>query len=114
VPSKGVHINAIGTYTPDAQELDEETVKRAKILLDTWLATEAGDIHVPLKNGVITKESHIVGEIGQAFLDGIQIRNQETDITIFKSVGIAVQDVATAHAVLKIAESKNLGTVTHL
>ncbi|KAL6076884.1 Ornithine cyclodeaminase [Balamuthia mandrillaris] len=107
---EGAHINAIGSYMPSMQELDEETVKRAKVVADDRGAVlaEAGDVIVPIQRGLITEE-HVLGALGAALAGDIQVRTSEKDITLFKSVGSASQDIAVAQAALKAAQSKGLG-----
>jgi len=107
----GAHINGIGSYTPQMQEIPEQTVLRAKVVVDSLSASweEAGDLIIPLKKGLISK-SHIHGEIGQVATGQIAGRESEKEITFFKSVGIAVQDVAVADLILKKARELGLGT----
>lgn len=107
----GTHINAVGVYKPHMQEVPADTVKRAKIVVDSREACmeEAGDLLVPMKAGVISQE-HIYAELGQIAAGVKPGRTSEQEITLFKSVGIAVQDAAAASAVLIKAESLNLGS----
>lgn len=108
----GVHINAIGSYTPEMQEIDCTTLGRAsKIVVDTRLGAlaEAGDILVALRQGVI-QLSDIYAEIGEIVAGDKNGRLDEQEITYFKSVGSAVQDVAVAQAVYKEAVKQNLGS----
>jgi len=108
---EGTHINAIGAYMPSMQELDPETVRRSATVTDNppeEIFAGTGDYLIPLKAGVV-KESCIVGRLGDALSGAIQARKSEKDITIFKSVGNAVQDVATAAAALKQAKALGLG-----
>jgi ornithine cyclodeaminase/alanine dehydrogenase-like protein (mu-crystallin family) len=107
---EGTHINALGVYKTHMHEIPPETVQRARIVVDSIEACmeEAGDILIPLKKGLISEE-HIYGEIGQ-IASGLKAgRENNQEITLFKSVGIAVQDVAAAGAVLESAERLNLG-----
>jgi alanine dehydrogenase len=107
----GVHINGIGSYTPQMQEIPEKTILRAKIVVDSVAACleEAGDIVIPLKKGLIN-HSHILGELGQVASGLLQIRESAEDITFFKSVGLAIQDVAVAKLALQRAIDLRLGT----
>ena len=107
----GTHINAVGVYQPHLQELPADTVKRARIVVDSRQACmeEAGDLLVPIKAGVIGQKN-IYAELGEIAAGMKPGRTSEDEITLFKSVGIAVQDVAAASAVLKKAESLNLGS----
>nr|PZN02335.1 MAG: hypothetical protein DIU66_09860 [Bacillota bacterium] len=95
---KGVHINAIGSFTSEMQELPKEVVLKAdRVFIDSREAclAEAGDLLVPMKKGLMGEEK-ITGEIGEVLLGKIRGRNSEDEITIFKSVGLAVQDIVTA------------------
>jgi alanine dehydrogenase len=107
----GVHINGIGSYTPEMQEIPAQTVIRSKIVVDSLEASfvEAGDLIIPLQNKML-KESDIHGEIGQIAAGHIPGRESDSEATFFKSVGLAVQDVATATLVLQKAEDLDLGT----
>jgi alanine dehydrogenase len=106
----GVHINGVGSYTPEMQEIPEKTVLRAKVVVDSITASleEAGDIIGPLKKGLIS-QSHIQGELGHVVSGLLTIRESEEDITFFKSVGLAIQDVAAANRVLQRADELGLG-----
>ena len=107
---KGVHINAVGAYKPDGREIPAETVAASKIVVDHMESclTEAGDLIIPLKEGKIKRED-IYGEIGEIIAGKKQGRNGTEEITLFKSVGNAVQDLVSAKIALKNSESKNLG-----
>lgn len=111
----GAHINAIGAYTPQMQEIPAQTVSRAKIIIDYHEASlaEAGDLLIPLQLGLISRESiHAeLGEIAAGLKPG---RSSPEEITLFKSVGIAVQDVAAANVAVDRARQLNLGTEIEL
>lgn len=105
----GTHINSIGSYTPSMQEVDVTTVQRAKITVDQIQAAlqEAGDLVIPLEKGLITA-SNIV-ELGQVVMKEVDVRQSDKDITFFKSVGNAAQDVSVAQAVFLAAQKHGLG-----
>lgn len=107
----GVHINGVGSYTPQMQEIPEKTIARAKVVVDSLAASleEAGDLIIPIEKGLID-QTHIRGEIGQVALGSLSVRETDDDITFFKSVGLAIQDVAVAELALRNAESLQLGT----
>jgi len=96
----GVHINAIGAYKPTMQELDSEIVKESSLFVDDKEAciAEAGDIIIPMQMGLIN-EYHVIAEIGDVVIGNHQGRSSEDEITVFKSVGIAIQDLLVANAV---------------
>ncbi len=113
--SPGTHVTGVGSYAPNMQEVDEETVRRAKIVVDSLQAclAEAGDLIVALEKNVISKLD-IHAELGQIVNDERPGRESHDEITFFKSVGVAVQDAAAANAVLRAAESQGLGTLVEL
>ena len=107
----GTHVNAIGAYTPQMQEIPAETVVRAKVVIDHRKASlaEAGDLLLPLRQGLMT-EDHIYAELGEIAAGLKPGRTSPEEVTLFKSVGVAVQDVAAASAVLEAARRLGLGT----
>lgn len=94
----GAHINGIGSYTPNMQEVPESLVKKASIFTDSLSAciSEAGDLIIPLNNDASIK-NNIKGEIGEVLLNKIKGRETDNEITFFKSVGSAVLDLVAAH-----------------
>jgi ornithine cyclodeaminase/alanine dehydrogenase-like protein (mu-crystallin family) len=113
--SPGVHVTGVGSFAPHMQEVDEITVQRAKIVVDSLLASlsEAGDLIIPIDRHIITKLD-IHGEIGTIVNGDLPGRETAEEITFFKSVGVAVQDAAAAAAVLREAEAQALGTVVDM
>jgi len=111
----GTHINAVGAYTPLMQEVDSETILRAKVVIDSRQASlaEAGDLIIPLQQGVIN-EKHIHAEIGEIVAGLRPGRESMDEITYFKTVGVAVQDVAAARRVLDKATELGLGAEVEL
>jgi alanine dehydrogenase len=106
----GVHINGIGSYTPEIQEIPAETVARARVVVDSRSASlaEAGDLIIPMAEGLISRAS-IHGELGEVAAGQISGRESDEEITFFKSVGVAVQDVAVAELILRRAAKLGLG-----
>jgi ornithine cyclodeaminase len=94
----GTHINAVGSSVPFSRELDTTAVVKSKLFVDRRESTlnEAGDFLFPKKEGAIN-DAHVLGEIGDILLDKIKGRASKEDITLFKSLGLAVEDVAAAH-----------------
>jgi alanine dehydrogenase len=111
----GTHINAVGAYTPQMQEIPAATMMRAKVVIDHHEAalTEAGDLLIPIEQGQMTVRD-IHAELGQIIAGAKPGRETPDEVTLFKSVGVAVQDVATAHAVLVAAREIDLGTEVDL
>jgi ornithine cyclodeaminase len=105
--SPGAHINAVGSSIKSTRELDTAAVVKSRLFVDRKESTinEAGDYLFPKNEGAID-ESHIQGEIGDILLNRIEGRRSEQEITLFKSLGLAVEDVAAAfHIYQKIEKS---------
>ncbi|MDD3825102.1 MAG: hypothetical protein PHY79_03930 [Anaerolineae bacterium] len=111
----GAHINGIGAYTPEMQEVPAETVARSRVVVDSRSATlaEAGDLIIPIQQGMMAADD-IHGEIGEVAAGLIPGRQSAEEITFFKSVGVAVQDVAVAGAILRRAAELGLGIEVEL
>ncbi len=106
----GVHISAIGSYTPEMQEVPAETVLRARVVVDSRAAVlaEAGDLIQPMRQGRMSEE-HIYAELGEIVLGRKAGRESDDEITYFKSVGVAVQDAMAAHLALQNAQKLGIG-----
>jgi len=104
----GVHVTSVGTHHPDRREIDGETVVRAKVVVDSREAClkEAGDLIIPLREGLITEE-HVYAELGEIVAEIKPGRASPREITFFKSVGLALQDLAVAK--LAYEKAKKLG-----
>ena len=111
----GVHINGVGSYRPDLQEVPAETVLRAKVVVDERASCweEAGDLVVPLQNGQITRD-HVHAELGEVIGGKKSGRTADDEITFFKSVGNAIQDLTAAGRILHAAEAQGLGVELEL
>lgn len=96
----GTHINAVGSSTAAARELDTATIVRSKLFTDCYesLFNEAGDFLIPKKEGAI-KDEHVKAEIGQVLSGTKKGRENEVEITVFKSLGIAAEDIFSAYHV---------------
>lgn len=108
--SPGTHVNAVGSSIPAARELDTRAVQRAYLYVDRLESAlaEAGDILIPMKEGAIDT-SHVRGEIGQLLTGDVAGPERGDNITLFKSLGIAVEDLAAAQYLFKRAESTETG-----
>lgn len=106
----GTHVSAIGSYTPDMQEVPAKTVARAFVVVDSRSATlaETGDLLQPMQAGLFGEE-HISAELGEILLGRKPGRKSPDQITYFKSVGVAVQDAMAAQLALQNARSQRLG-----
>ena len=111
----GVHVNAVGSSVPFTRELDTSAVQKSRLFVDRRESTinEAGDFLMPLKEGAID-EAHIQAEIGEILLGQNPGRASPEEITLFKSLGLAVQDLASAHYVYQAALERGLGTEVEL
>jgi alanine dehydrogenase len=107
----GTHINAVGASTPGYRELDTNLVARSRLFVDRRESAlnEADDVRIPIKEGTIT-ESHILGEIGEVILGNTQGRISDSDVTLFKSLGLAVEDLASSAYVYEKAGEHKVGT----
>jgi len=108
--SPGAHVSAVGACTPQARELDGEAVARARVFVDSRAsaATEAGDLLLAERDGAIGHD-HVAGEIGEVFAGRVIGREDDAQVTVFKSLGLAVEDVATARLVFERARAAGLG-----
>ena len=106
----GIHINGIGSHTPNARELDTAIIKRSKFIGDSKEAClkEAGDFIIPLNDGDID-ESHFYADLGEIVAGDKPGREYNNEITIFKSNGLAIQDAATAKLVYDKAMEAGVG-----
>ncbi len=107
---EGTHINGIGSHTPNARELDTAIIKRSKFVADSYEAClkEAGDIMIPIQEGAINK-SHMYAELGEIITGKKPGRAGDSEITLFKSNGLAIQDAATAKLVYDKAVRAGVG-----
>jgi alanine dehydrogenase len=107
--AEGTHINAIGADAPGKEELDPDILKRARIVVDDIpQASHSGEVNVPISKKLIT-EKDICCEIGEVVAGRKKGRTKDSDITVFDSTGLAIQDVATADLVYRKALKANMG-----
>ena len=106
----GTHINAIGSHAVGVRELDSGTITKSKVICDQIQAclNEAGDIQIPIEEGVFSPND-IYGSIGEVINQKIPGRENDDEITLFKSVGLAVQDIACASLVYEHAVAQGVG-----
>ncbi len=97
----GVHVNAVGAYTPETRELDDEAVRRARVVVEDRAVAlaEAGDLLIPMRAGAIPRD-HVVADLAEV-VRGATVRRSPDEITVFKSVGMAPEDLAVAAAALE-------------
>jgi ornithine cyclodeaminase/alanine dehydrogenase-like protein (mu-crystallin family) len=111
----GTHVNAVGSSLPNVRELDTETMVASSLFVDRRESTlnEAGDFLIPQREGLIGPD-HIRAELGELLLGTAQGRTSDDEITLFKSLGIGVEDLAAGELVLQRAEAEDAGTVVSL
>jgi alanine dehydrogenase len=107
---RGAHLCAVGACRPDQREMDTALVRSARVFVDSraGAVAEAGDLVIPIKEGAIDA-SHIAGELGETFAGTVAGRRDDEEITVFKSLGMAVEDVAAAHLAYVRASERGLG-----
>jgi ornithine cyclodeaminase len=108
----GTHINAVGSSIPTTREIDSATMAEASLFVDRRESTvnESGDYLMALKDGAITGPEHIQGEIGEILIGANKGRESDDEITLFKSLGLAVEDLASAEYLYRKAMMNQMGT----
>jgi alanine dehydrogenase len=103
----GTHLNLVGAFQPETREVDDVTVKRARIVVDTYEGAlqEAGDLLIPIKNGTIDR-SHIAADLHEIASGKKPARTSAESITLFKSVGCALEDLVTAQLIYQHDSAK--------
>jgi len=107
----GAHVNAVGSSVRTTRELDTAAVARARLFVDRRESTlnEAGDFLIPRAEGAIT-DAHIQAEVGDVLIGRAAGRRSADEVTLFKSLGLAVEDVASAHRIHANAVASGAGT----
>jgi len=111
----GTHVCAVGACRPDQREMPTALVVRARVFVDSRAAAlkEAGELLIPIGEGAITA-AHIAGELGDVINATVGGRSNAGEITIFKSLGMAVEDVVAADLAVRRAITRGLGQEIHL
>jgi ornithine cyclodeaminase len=111
----GAHVNAVGASVRTARELDGRAVARARVFVDRResAASEAGDLLLARAEGAIG-DDHVTGEVGEVLIGRVEGRRTDAEITLFKSLGLAVEDVASAHHIHARARATGAGTWVEL
>jgi ornithine cyclodeaminase/alanine dehydrogenase-like protein (mu-crystallin family) len=112
----GAHVNAVGASTPAAREIDVETVAASALFCDSResLRNEAGEYRLALEQGLISGEDHVRGELGEVLAGTRPGRRDATELTLFRSLGLAVEDLAAAESAVAAARRLGLGTEVEL
>ncbi len=106
----GVHINAVGSSIPTTRELDSATIAAASLFVDRRESTEneSGDYLFPLREGAI-EPGHVRAELGEVLIGAAPGRSSDDELTVFKSLGLAVEDLAAAEHVYRRARETGVG-----
>ena len=113
--SPGAHMNAVGFAGPTGRELDAEAVARGRLFADRResIQNEAGDFLLAKKEGAVG-DDHVAGEIGEVLLGKVAGRTSPEEITIFESLGLAIEDLAAVNHIYRRAEETGKGTRVEL
>jgi ornithine cyclodeaminase len=113
--SDGAHVNAVGSSVASARELDAEAVRRSRFFVDRResAVNESGDLLFAIREGVVDA-SHVVGELGEVLIGTTEGRQTADQITVFESLGLAVEDLAAAAFVVEQARIQDMGSVLEL
>jgi ornithine cyclodeaminase/alanine dehydrogenase-like protein (mu-crystallin family) len=108
----GAHVNAVGAFTPSTRELPSTLVGRARVFVDTCAGAlaEAGDLLLAVQDNAFAL-SDLAGELGEVLLGTVQGRQSREQVTVYKSVGAAFLDAATARLAFDAAQQSGVGTV---
>jgi ornithine cyclodeaminase len=113
--AEGAHVNAVGSSIPTTRELDTQTMAESALFVDRRESTvnEAGDFLFPQREGAIGPE-HIRAELGELLIGTAEGRRSSSELTVFKSLGLGVEDLAAAEHVLRRAEAEDAGVEVEL
>ncbi|MCH7903795.1 MAG: ornithine cyclodeaminase family protein [Armatimonadetes bacterium] len=113
--SPGSHINAVGACVKVARELDSAAVARSRLFVDCRESAfnESGDILIPRQEGLFG-DDHVRAELGEVLAGRAEGRESDEEVTLFKSLGIAVEDLAAAHYIYRRAQAENIGLSVEL
>ena len=112
----GAHVNAVGASVPSARELDVETVAACALFCDSResLRHEAGEYRLAVEQGAIAGENHVRGELGEVLAGMADGRSSADELTVFRSLGLAVEDLAAAERAVARARELGIGTEVEL
>ncbi len=112
----GAHVNAVGASTPSVRELDVDTVAACALFCDSResLRNEAGEYRLALEQGAIPGENHVRGELGEVLAGSTPGRVHADELTVFRSLGLAIEDLAAAECAVARARRMRIGTEVEL
>ena len=113
--SPGTHVDAVGAFRPTDRELDGEAIRRARVVVDTYAGAmeEAGDVLIPLRDGIIER-THVAAELAEVVTGRRPGRTSDEEVTVFKSVGFALEDLAAARLAYDRARAQGIGKEVNL
>ncbi len=111
----GAFVALVGAFTPEAREADTEAIRRSRVYVDTYegAMAEAGDLLIPIAEGAFAREG-IVGDLAALVAGTVSGRRSPDEITLFKSVGAALEDLAVAMLAVQLAETQGVGIEVEL
>ncbi|HEX3493304.1 MAG TPA: ornithine cyclodeaminase family protein [Streptosporangiaceae bacterium] len=114
--AEGTHVNAVGASSPNARELDTATVAASALFCDSResLRNEAGEFQLAIAEGLISGEEHVRAELGEVLAGTAAGRVDDAELTVFRSLGLAVEDLAAAQSAVAAAAEQGLGTEIEL
>lgn len=114
--SPGAHVNAIGASVPSSRELDVETVAACSFYCDSResVRNEAGEFRLAVEQGAITGEEHVRAELGEVLAGMAPGRTGSEELTVFRSLGMAVEDLAAAERAVSLARARGIGVEVRL
>jgi ornithine cyclodeaminase len=109
--SPGAHVNAVGASMPSSRELDSETVVACALFCDSResLRNEAGEFRLAVEQGAIAGEDHVRAELGEVLAGTAPGRTGPEELTVFRSLGLAVEDLAAAERAVSLARARGIG-----
>jgi ornithine cyclodeaminase/alanine dehydrogenase-like protein (mu-crystallin family) len=112
----GAHVNAVGASSPQAREIDTATVAASALFCDSResLRNEAGEFRLAITEGLIAGQEHVRAELGEVLAGTAPGRRDEGELTLFRSLGLAVEDLAAAECAVAAATARGLGTEVEL
>jgi ornithine cyclodeaminase/alanine dehydrogenase-like protein (mu-crystallin family) len=112
----GAHVSAVGASTPQARELDTDTVAASALFCDSResLRHEAGEFRLAVTEGKIPGEEHVRAELGEVLAGTAHGRRDPGELTLFRSLGLAIEDLAAAETAVAAATARGIGTEVEL
>jgi ornithine cyclodeaminase/alanine dehydrogenase-like protein (mu-crystallin family) len=112
----GAHVNAVGASTPQARELDTDTVAASALFCDSResLRNEAGEFRLAVAEGKIAGDGHVRAELGEVLAGTAAGRRDAGELTLFRSLGLAIEDLAAAETAVAAAAARGIGTEVEL